>query len=894
MSGIPTDNSTQLPQNNFSSGTPDYNNIENWSKLNNNIYNTSLNSVGIGTTNPNSFKLNVNGSIKASSFNGDGSSISALDWNKITLNKPSLYTTTQTDNLLNAKEAILTFSSPLTRTTNTIGINLSSYSTTGNDANYLLKTGGTMTGALLNTSTTTSEFKGIQIAHPVRISHIPYLPDGNIYFRAPVIIDNNADFLSFGSRTGDNFLRLYGTDYGFGINGSTLRYNVPAGAFHRFYHGTTNTAWINDAGRLKATTFEGSGSALTNIPYTALTGTAPFYTKGEADTLLNAKEQILTFSSPLTRSTNTIGINLNSYTPFTALQQSNYVNFPQLLSSNYAPFTALASCNYSTTSTLSNIFITSNVLSNTSNILNTAINTKETTLTFSSPLVRTINNITFNEASITTLTNFYNKTDMDGFITWIENNYYVKTSVNNLLNAKEAILTFSSPLIRTTNTISLNQSLISYTNLADKPDLNLYLLKSGGTMTGNLGIGTTNNANSTLELYSTSQLTSRIILSGQEFYTNTSIVSGGIAFLCGVNRTGNRQLWIGDSLLLTQNTTNPVLRINIGASTAVIDCIATNGTTSLPISFGNSSATTTINGSRININGIANIHNGNPVAVPYNYMASGSLTIGGSNVNYGGGTNWNANTAGLLMECADNTEIAVHDGGLRVASFMYYEGGINNNKITIGRNMGWGAISNVVINGNVGIQNTSPWVDLNLGNVAVGGSSGSLVFGKNNGAGGTRNFRQGMSSNFFFCVGDCGNVNNSSAVWTLQSAISYQAPASSFTISSTGTIIMPYSWNSSDERIKTNVKTIEYALDKVLLLRGVEYNDFRFEPDKKHIGLIAQEVELIIPEAVGINEFDNIKCISYNSIIGVLVEAVKQLNNKVLNLENIIKNNNLS
>jgi hypothetical protein len=33
------------------------------------------------------------------------------------------------------------------------------------------------------------------------------------------------------------------------------------------------------------------------------------------------------------------------------------------------------------------------------------------------------------------------------------------------------------------------------------------------------------------------------------------------------------------------------------------------------------------------------------------------------------------------------------------------------------------------------------------------------------------------------------------------------------TISSMGTIIMPYSWNSSDERIKTNVKTIEYALD---------------------------------------------------------------------------------
>jgi hypothetical protein len=52
-------------------------------------------------------------------------------------------------------------------------------------------------------------------------------------------------------------------------------------------------------------------------------------------------------------------------------------------------------------------------------------------------------------------------------------------------------LTFSSPLIRTTNTISLNQSLIDFNNLLNKPDMILYLLKSGGTMTGNLGIGTT-------------------------------------------------------------------------------------------------------------------------------------------------------------------------------------------------------------------------------------------------------------------------------------------------------------------------------------------------------------------------------------------------------------------
>ena len=97
----------------------------------------------------------------------------------------------------------------------------------------------------------------------------------------------------------------------------------------------------------------------------------------------------------------------------------------------------------------------------------------------------------------------------------------------------------------------------------------------------------------------------------------------------------------------------------------------------------------------------------------------------------------------------------------------------------------------------------------------------------------------------------------------------------------------------SDERVKTNIKTIENALDKTLLLRGVEYNDFRIEPERKRIGLIAQEVELIVPEVVRTNEEDGMKSIEYQNLVGLLVESIKELNNKVLKLENILKNNNL-
>ncbi len=73
------------------------------------------------------------------------------------------------------------------------------------------------------------------------------------------------------------------------------------------------------------------------------------------------------------------------------------------------------------------------------------------------------------------------------------------------------------------------------------------------------------------------------------------------------------------------------------------------------------------------------------------------MIIGSFGLNYGGGTNWNGgNAAGLLMKCDNNTEIVVHDNGSRLASLMYYEGS-GNNRITIGRDAGWGGISSVNI-----------------------------------------------------------------------------------------------------------------------------------------------------------------------------------------------------
>jgi hypothetical protein len=86
---------------------------------------------------------------------------------------------------------------------------------------------------------------------------------------------------------------------------------------------------------------------------------------------------------------------------------------------------------------------------------------------------------------------------------------------------------------------------------------------------------------------------------------------------------------------------------------------------------------------------------------------------------------------------------------------------------------------------------------------------------------------------------------------------------------------------NSDARLKENVINIDNALDKVMNMRGVYFNKID-NPDVRKIGLIAQEVESVIPEAVSTDsEGDKIKSVAYGSLIGLLIEAIKDLNEKV-------------
>ena len=99
---------------------------------------------------------------------------------------------------------------------------------------------------------------------------------------------------------------------------------------------------------------------------------------------------------------------------------------------------------------------------------------------------------------------------------------------------------------------------------------------------------------------------------------------------------------------------------------------------------------------------------------------------------------------------------------------------------------------------------------------------------------------------------------------------------------------------ASDDRLKTNKVGISNALDKVNALSGFTYNwnEFaseqgnQFDPTKRFVGVSAQEVQKVLPEAVTPAPFnDEYLTVKYDKLVPLLIEAIKELSDKVSHLE---------
>ena len=83
---------------------------------------------------------------------------------------------------------------------------------------------------------------------------------------------------------------------------------------------------------------------------------------------------------------------------------------------------------------------------------------------------------------------------------------------------------------------------------------------------------------------------------------------------------------------------------------------------------------------------------------------------------------------------------------------------------------------------------------------------------------------------------------------------------------------------TSDGAMKTNISTITSSLEKIDAIRGVNFN---WKNDNRYaMGVIAQEVEAVIPEVVK-QDNEGFRSVNYGALVGLLIEAVKDLKNEV-------------
>jgi hypothetical protein len=107
------------------------------------------------------------------------------------------------------------------------------------------------------------------------------------------------------------------------------------------------------------------------------------------------------------------------------------------------------------------------------------------------------------------------------------------------------------------------------------------------------------------------------------------------------------------------------------------------------------------------------------------------------------------------------------------------------------------------------------------------------------------------------------------------------------TLHVTGDVIAYY---SSDERLKDNVKPIENAIDKIRMISGYEFDWNSSSKNEGHdIGVIAQEVEKILPEVVTTRS-NGYKAVRYEKLTALLIQSNKELIEKVEELEKKLKN----
>jgi hypothetical protein len=106
--------------------------------------------------------------------------------------------------------------------------------------------------------------------------------------------------------------------------------------------------------------------------------------------------------------------------------------------------------------------------------------------------------------------------------------------------------------------------------------------------------------------------------------------------------------------------------------------------------------------------------------------------------------------------------------------------------------------------------------------------------------------------------------------------INYKTDTDNFELNVNGSL-----FQNSDSRLKTDIRVIDNALNKLISLSGVTYSNIDSSSiSKRQTGVIAQQVNLVLPEAVSINN-DGYYNVAYGNLAGLIIESIKDLKSQI-------------
>jgi hypothetical protein len=400
---------------------------------------------------------------------------------------------------------------------------------------------------------------------------------------------------------------------------------------------------------------------------------------------------------------------------------------------------------------------------------------------------------------------------------------------------------------------------------------------------------------------------------GNQTMSGTLSINNNQGLLVGATNKGQLNYLTNDFLI--DNTTNggntrlrtysggsPIDILDILGNTATVvnyDLIVagnislTNGSTTLKITGSNPSYNTTT--------GALQVVGGTGIG--------GNINVGGSTNNFSG--NINAPYVNVSSNLAASSVLAQNIGN---AGTLYTGTLINNSQpfvtslgtlttLSVAGNIGAGNLSATVISGTL---STNSQTSINtvgtLTGLSVTGSS--YFYGANNylGSGGT------ITSPGNVSIGGGSNTQvlttwgNGSTYWSsivvfntvVKNGSVGQIPVYDSTQTTAGSANLTYSasvlyvngainatgdvtaYYSSDSRLKTNVKNIDNALEKVSQINGVTFD--WIDPERKgtEAGVIAQEIQAVLPEVVTERD-DGYLAVRYEKLVPLLIEAIKDL-----------------